>query len=152
MRFLTGAITFLAATVAISAGSAAAKPRQTAGEATTQLLDAFNALDPARFDPFFAPDATMFFPDGPFPQQRIEGREAVTAAFRQFFTALKQRGATQLRIQPLDLKVQDYGKFAIVTFHLKGNGNVGRRSLTMRREREGWRILHFHASALEEKK
>lgn len=120
-------------------------------QGATAFMEAFNGLDQSKFDAFFAPDATMFFPDGPFPQARVEGKEAVTAAFRQAFEMARKNGATRLNITPLDMQVQDYGDLAIATFHLKGNGNIGRRSIIMRREQAGWQIVHFHASALKEK-
>ena len=120
--------------------------------AAADFLAAFNALDASRFDASFAEDVTMFFPDGPFPQGRVEGKQAVTAAFHSFFAMAKERGATRLNIQPLDMKVQNYGAFAVASFHLRGNGNIGRRSLVLRREGSEWRIVHFHASSLEERR
>ena len=127
-------------------------PPGTAEQAATAFLDAFNSLDTARFDAFFAEDATMFFPNGPFPKARVEGRQAVTAAFGRLFAMAKERGTTRLNIKPVDLKVQDYGNFAIATFHLKGSGNIGRRSILLRQDKMSWRIVHFHASSLEEDK
>jgi len=117
--------------------------------AASAFLEAFNALNSARFDSFFAEDATMFFPDGPFPRERVEGKAAVTAAFRAFFEAARARGATRLNIRPQEMSVQDYGRFAVVSFHLRGGANLGRRSLVLRRDGRDWRIVHFHASALE---
>jgi ketosteroid isomerase-like protein len=121
-----------------------------AQQAAEAFLEAFNALDAARFDRFFAEDATMFFPGGPFPRARVAGKAAVTAAFHRLFEAARSRGATRLGISPLDLQVQDYGSFAIASFHLRGNGNLGRRSIVLRRQGADWQIVHFHASALEE--
>ena len=154
MRFLalvgiaTGSLTASACVTASDATPAAVgqSPRQVADS----FLESFNALDSASFDRFFADDVTMFFPGGPFPTARVEGQAAVTAAFRSFFDMARERGATRLGIRPLDLQVQDYGEFAIVSFHLRGNGNVGRRSLVLRRDAGEWRIVHFHASSLEE--
>jgi ketosteroid isomerase-like protein len=143
-------ITLLAAGCATATPQASAAARTSPQQAVTAFLEAFNSLDPVRFDASFAEDASMFFPAGPFPKARVEGKQAVTAAFHNFFDMAKQRGATRLGIQPLDLRVQEYGDFAVATFHLRGNGNVGRRSILMRRDRAGWRIVHFHASALEE--
>lgn len=125
-------------------------PTQSAEQATRAFLDAFNSLDPARFDPFFAEDVTMFFPGGPFPKDRVRGKAAVTAAFGRFFGMAKERGATRLGIEPLDLVVQNHDRFAIATFHLRGgNGNIGRRSILLGLQEGHWRIVHFHASALE---
>ena len=124
----------------------------TAEQAANAFMDAFNSLDSERFDSFFAEDVTMFFPKGPFPKARVEGRQAVTAAFGRLFAMAKERGTTRLSIKPVDMKVQDYGNFAVATFHLKGNGNIGRRSILLRQDKKSWRIVHFHASSLEEDK
>lgn len=134
------------------AAPARALPGESAEQAAYAFMEAFASLDSVRFNAFFAEDVTMFFPSGPFPKSRVEGKEAVIKAFGLFFGMAKERGATRLTMQPLDMKVQDYGGFAIATFHLRGNGNVGRRSITFRRDAGDWRIIHFHASALEEAK
>jgi ketosteroid isomerase-like protein len=125
-------------------------PTQSAEQATRAFLEAFNSLDRARFDSFFAEDVTMFFPNGPFPKERVEGKAAVTGAFARFFGMAKERGATRLGIEPLDLAVQNHDGFAVATFHLRGgNGNIGRRSIVLASREGRWLIVHFHASALE---
>ena len=129
---------------------AAAVSERSAERTAVEFMDAFNSLDAARFDAFFADDVTMFFPSGPFPRARVVGKVAVTAAFHRVFDMARQRGTTRLSIQPLDLEVQDYGQFAVATFHLRGNGNIGRRSILLRRIAGRWLIVHFHASSLEE--
>lgn len=48
---------------------AAPVPKPTTPDATASaFVDAFRAMGEARFDRFFAPDVTTFFPDGPFPK------------------------------------------------------------------------------------
>ena len=74
--------------------------------AAASFLDAFKSMDEARFNMFFAPDVTMFFPDGPFPHGRVEGRDAVLSAFRAFFKLVKERGRMTLNIVPLEQRVQ----------------------------------------------
>jgi ketosteroid isomerase-like protein len=125
-------------------------PTQSAEQTTRAFLEAFNSLDPARFDAFFSEDVTMFFPGGPFPKERVQGKAAVTGAFARFFGMARERGATRLGIEPLDLAVQNHDRFAVATFHLRGgNGNIGRRSILLGLQDGQWRIVHFHASALE---
>lgn len=124
---------------------AAISPAETA----TAFLDAFNALDEERFDSFFADDVTMFFPAGPFPSGRIEGKAAVTSSFHRFFAMAKKRGATRLNIRPARMSTQDYGSFVIVSFELDGDDNLGRRSLVFRRDGPSLRIVHFHASSVK---
>jgi len=122
-----------------------------ADQAVTAFLEAFDSVDTDRFNAFFADDATMFFPNGPFPQSRVEGKAAIAAAFGPLFSRARERGVTSLGLRPLDVRVQNLGDFAVASFHLRGNGNIGRRSIVLRREAAGWRIVHFHASALEER-
>ena len=130
-----------------------AQPVKAGAEAAASaFLAAFNALDKRAFDAHFADDVTMFFPDGPFPLERIEGKPAVTAAFHRFFDMAKARGATRLSILPSDLVVQTYGDTAIASFELAGDDALGRRSLVMRHGAGGWKIVHFHASRRERPK
>jgi ketosteroid isomerase-like protein len=129
---------------------AAPLPQQATPDATASaFLDAFRSMDEARFDPFFAPDVTMFFPDGPFPDGRVEGREAVLSAFHGFFKRARQQGRTTLNVVPLDQRVQLYGDVAILTFMLDSSDAVGRRSIVFRKMGSEWRISHFHASLIE---
>jgi len=129
--------------------AAAPLPPSTPDGAAIAFLDAFKSMDEARFDQFFAPDVTMFFPDGPFPETRVEGREAVLAAFHEFFALVRKRGRTALNITPLDQRVQLYGEVAIVSFGLENDESVGRRSIILRKIGNDWRIAHFHASSIE---
>jgi ketosteroid isomerase-like protein len=142
---------------ALPAGSAAAAPENRSNASATRsvskpeaavraFVSAFNALDRARFDALFAEDVTLFFPSAPFPVRRIEGRKATLLWFGRFFDSLRKRGASP-SIQPQDLKVQDYGNFAIATFHLGGGETVGRRTVVLRRQRGRWAISHLHASS-----
>lgn len=117
--------------------------------AASSFLDAFKSMDEERFDEFFAPEVTMFFPDGPFPNGRVEGRDAVLSAFHSFFQLAKERGRKALNIVPLEQRVQLYGDVAVVTFRLDGDDTIGRRSIVFRNIGGDWRIAHFHASTIE---
>lgn len=154
MRRFILAVPLAAAALAAASCTPASEPARApvsmpASQAVAAFLESFVAMDAPRFDAFFSEDATMFFPDGPFPKERVAGKSAIVAAFGNLFDMARSRGVARLSIQPMDLQVQDLGDFAIATFHLRGNGNLGRRSILMRREPAGWRIVHFHASSLE---
>ena len=123
----------------------AATPEATA----TAFLDAFRQMDEARFDRFFAPEVTMFFPDGGFPTARVEGRDAVLAVFHGLFGRARSGGRARLNITPLDERIQTFGDTAIVTFRLDGGDSVGRRTIVLRRMGDDWRIIHFHASTAD---
>ena len=79
MRKILLGLALLAATMPASAKA----PAPSSAEKTVMdFLDAFNALDAPRFDRFFAPDVTMFFPQAPiFPPGRVDGKAAVTGMF-----------------------------------------------------------------------
>jgi ketosteroid isomerase-like protein len=115
-------------------------------QAVAAFLDAFQAMDPARFDPFFAPGATVFMPDGRFPTDRLLPRAEALETFHGFFTALKAQGLTRLEIDPVDQRIDRHGDMAVVTFLLKGAGTTGRRTLILRHQEGSWRIIHLHAS------
>lgn len=147
MRKILLGLALLAATVPASA-KAPAPP--SAEKSVTEFLDAFNALDAARFDRFFAPDVTMFFPQAPiFPPGRIDGKAAVTDAFHRLFDSTRRAGQDHLNITPVNLQVQQIGNVAVASFELPGKDHLGRRSIVLRRDREGWRIVHFHASSVD---
>lgn len=118
----------------------------TPDQAVAGFLDAFRAMEPARFDSFFAPDATVFFPDGRFPTDRRLPRAEALDTFHAFFESLKAQGQTRLEIDPVDPRIDRYGDVAVVTFLLKGAEFMGRRTVVFRRGLDGWRIVHLHAS------
>ncbi|WP_430447087.1 YybH family protein [Sphingorhabdus contaminans] len=135
---------------ALSLAAAPLAPQPTAPEATAEsFLKAFKEMDEVRFDNFFAPDVTMFFPEGPFPDDRIEGRDAVLAAFHSFFKLVRERGRTSLNIAPVEQRMQVFGDVAVLTFELQGEETIGRRSIVFSRLGGDWRIVHFHASAVD---
>lgn len=119
--------------------------------AAESFLGAFNRLEWEPFHAAFSPDATVFQPFGePF---RNEGRGEVAAFFRSFFDRVRaaRDGPPYLDIVPEDLRIDPLGEAAVVTFHLSGETEVGRRTLVFGRD-EGdgsWRVAHLHASSLE---
>ena len=135
--------------LALAVAAAPVADPRTPESAASAFVEAFKAMDETRFDRFFAPDVTMFFPDGPFPKERVEGRAAVLSAFRGFFRRVKERGRKTLNITPLDQRVDRYGNIAVVSFRLDSGNAVGRRSVVMRKVGSEWRIVHFHASTID---
>lgn len=128
-------------------------PSDTSGvlAAARSFLSAFNRLDWEPFHGSFDPSATVFQPFGePF---RNDGREEVAAFFRSFFDQVRaaRDGPPYLEIEPEDLRIDPIGEAAVVTFHLPGEEQVGRRTLVFGRDVPDapWRIAHLHASTLE---
>lgn len=117
--------------------------------AAASFLDAFRSMDEAHFAAFFAPEVSMFFPDSRFPQGRVDGKDAVLAAFHSFFERVRESGTNSLTIVPVEQNIQRYGEVAIVTFRLESDDRIGRRSIAFRKIGDDWLIVHFHASAIE---
>jgi ketosteroid isomerase-like protein len=137
---------------------ARAQPNATAAQASpvqsaaTDFIAAFNTLDETRFDAFWADDATLFFPAS-VPGTggaRLDGKTAITGLFHAFFASIRRNrpGPNYLNIRPQDVHVQDYGDTAIVTFHLRDDDAIARRTLVMRRQAGRWLIAHMHASRI----
>jgi len=54
-----------------------------------------------------------------------------------------------MNLDPLDLRVEQLSEdVALVTFHLVDGGTLNRRTLVFKREPNGWKIVHIHASNL----
>ena len=147
-------------TLSALAGCAAAGPPQAATAVTTnaeqgvraaaaEFVAAFNGLDQARFDALWAEDATVFFPQPPFPIRRVEGKAEVLSWFRRFMDSQRSAGRSP-GVDPKELHIQMAGPdAAIVSFHLGSDpAAAARRTLVYRREAAGWRIVHLHGSAL----
>lgn len=105
-----------------------------------EWLDALNSLDEARVVDAFADDATAFFPTA--KNERVDGKAAIAAVFHDYFAA----NTKKTNIVAEDLRVQQRGDLAIVTFNVHNPSSVSRRTFVWRHESRGWRILHLHAS------
>jgi len=120
--------------------------------AAAEFVSAFNALDQSRFDALWADDASVFFPQPPFPIRRVDGKIEVIAWFKRFMDSQRSAGKSP-GVDPKQLHIQAAGStMAIVTFHLGDDPKaVARRTLVYRRDASGWRIVHLHGSALSAK-
>jgi ketosteroid isomerase-like protein len=118
--------------------------------AVDRFLVSFENLDWERFRSAFADDATVFFPV-PEPPRRYTGRAEVELQFRKVFAAIREasgRAAPPFHnLDPVDLRIEfPASDVAVVTFLLENEQRIARRSLVMRRDPTGWRIVHLHAS------
>ena len=103
-------------------------------------MDALNSLDEARVVAAFADDASAFFPTA--KAERVDGKAAIAAVFREYFAA----NTKKTNIVPEELRVQQRGDIAVITFNVQNPGAISRRTFVWRRYADGWRILHLHAS------
>ncbi len=122
--------------------------------AAGRFIVAFNNLDMTAFLDRFADDATIVHPpSGPprvFPK-RVQGKPEIQRTFQAVFDQIRGGRTTPpyMNLQPRDLLVQEYDGFAVLTFHLGSDTQVGRRTLVFRRIGSDWKIVHLHASTFE---
>lgn len=117
-----------------------------------RYLAAFNARDFDAFRATFADDITVFF-DRPLPPERA-GRDAVEAVFRRGFAYSHPPAGTPQPplpppLVPLDLHLQLYGDIAVISFLVRTPGELARRTVVVRRQSGGWRVVHIHASSAD---
>lgn len=117
-----------------------------------RYLAAFNARDFEAFRATFADDITVFF-DRPLPPQRA-GRDAVEAVFRRGFAYSHPPAGTPQPplpppLVPIELRLQLYGDIAVISFLIRSPGELARRTLVVRRQPGGWRVVHIHASSAD---
>jgi ketosteroid isomerase-like protein len=122
------------------------------------LVDEFvAAIDRADLDalaPLWSEDASMYFP---FANtiDLVRGREAVLARFARMFADLRARrpdGPPYIRfeVRAFELLALD-ADHALVFALLAFAGQLGRRTLVLRRSGADWRIAHVHASNFDER-
>jgi ketosteroid isomerase-like protein len=118
--------------------------------AANEFVTAFNNFNWQQFRNSFTDDATIFYPVWE-KAKRVSGRKEIEAAWTGLFPEfLDPQNKEKLSISPKHIQVQQYGKTAILSFHL-GNGEtlVARRTLVMVKQKKSWKIAHLHASILE---
>jgi hypothetical protein len=117
--------------------------------ALRRFLTAFENLEWEPFRAAFADSATVFHPAAGMPE-RVTGRAAVDSTFRAVFADVRAHaagGPPFHRLTPVDLRIQPLAPgIVLVTFELRNAERLGRRTVVFGREREGWRIVHLHAS------
>jgi ketosteroid isomerase-like protein len=115
-------------------------------QAVRAFLVPFSNGDRAGFMLYFAENATVFLPGGPFPSARVSGKANIERAFGPL--PGPQPGIQRPALEPQDLHGDQFDSTAIVTFHLVNDARRGRRTFVLRRDATGWLIVHLHASNL----
>ncbi len=113
------------------------------------FMAALNAADIDKLSPYFAPDATMFFPLAPL-SHRLENKDQIVKVFTVFFQSIRKgkSGPDYMSLVPEDLRIQVYGDAALATFHFKGPDLISRRTLVLARQGGKWLVVHMHASGI----
>jgi hypothetical protein len=150
-------VTAIALLVASSPSVRATEPasesvERTAVEAfTREFLRAFENLDMKQFIACFADDATVFFPM-PEPPERVHGKQAIQQRFEGVFASIRstaKSGPPFHRLVPEDLSIQltpGPGHTTVVSFHLRNEERIARRTLVLTKMNGQWLIIHLHAS------
>ena len=105
------------------------------------------AIDYADWDGFiglFAEDAVMFFP---FSDARAVGRDAIASVMRPIFERNRERLPGPIfGFEPVDVVVTPAGSDgAVVSWLMRREGSLQRRSAVLRRDEGTWRIVLVHA-------
>ncbi|MGB2790880.1 MAG: nuclear transport factor 2 family protein, partial [Dokdonella sp.] len=84
--------------------------------------------------------------------KRITGKAEVERVFLAFFEEVRANrpGPPYLNLLPQDLQVQTFGDTALVTFMLTKERRISRRSLLFVKEASEWKLVHMHASNLDQ--
>jgi uncharacterized protein (TIGR02246 family) len=116
---------------------------------TREFLRAFENLDMKQFIACFADDATVFFPM-PEPPERVHGKQAIQQRFERVFASIRstaESGPPFHHLAPEDLSIQLMaGGAAVVSFHLRNEERIARRTFVLTKMNGQWLILHLHAS------
>ena len=151
MRRYAGGLAVVAVLIAPIAGSAQQSDPE---RVVREFLVPFANRDFDRFIPYFAEDATMFFPPAnAAPTSLVRGRANIEKAFKTLYSAYpRPAGAAPNAITPRDLLVQESGDHAVVTFALGNDAAPGRRTIVLRRIANQWQIVHLHGSSAGQSK
>ena len=113
-------------------------------------MTAFGNLDWPAFRAAGSDSPTVFFPISDIPE-RISGRVEVERRFLALFEEARARmpGPPYMVFKPEQLHVQSFGDSALVTFMLRKDARLSRRTLLFVREGAEWKLAHLHASDME---
>ena len=119
--------------------------------AADRFLVAFDNLDWDAFKSSWSTSPSVFFPFSDTPK-RITGKAEVERVFLAFFDQVRANtpGPPYLNLRPQELQVQTFGDSALVTFMLIKDHRISRRSLLFVREATEWKLVHLHASNIDQ--
>jgi ketosteroid isomerase-like protein len=121
--------------------------------AVTTFVTAFNNFDWPTFRSSFTDDATVFHPTWS-QARRLEGRAEIESVWLAVFPEFTDpNNKEKLQIDPRNVHLQIYENTAIITFHLgDGVNSLSRRTLVMVKKESAWKIIHLHASRVNDGK
>jgi ketosteroid isomerase-like protein len=155
--------TILGAAMLSTAGSSQilANPTDGPEKALRDFLHAFENCDLAAMESAFAPDATNFDRTLMSPEindsidlreyRRMPGMPPGMRKIAEELPRGKKRPPYQ-SLKPQDLLIQRSTDIAVCTFHLEHPHALGRRTVVLQRQSAAWKIIHIHASNVEDVK
>ena len=148
-HWLVGVLVVAVALSVLGVAHAQLNPQKDIERVIRDFLIAFGNRDYAVFVPYFAEDATVFFPPSTAaPLGRVRGRSEIERTFRTIFDAYPPRSnRPPTPIAPQDLLIQELDGYAIVTFQLGSETARQRRTFVLKRVGDEWKIVHLHGSA-----
>jgi ketosteroid isomerase-like protein len=119
-------------------------------DALSAFVAAFDNLDWQAFRTCFSTTASIFHPATP-NARLVDSPDQFEKAWIGVFERIKKSSGRSsppyMSLRPIDLRVEKLSEdVVLVTFHLFDGGTVGRRTLVFKREPDGWKIVHIHAS------
>ena len=120
-------------------------PSPSAADAVHSFVAALARFDLDALVASFDENATVFMPLPSMPD-RLEGREAIRAAFASMFDQARASGTTSITLNVQKLRVDELGDVAVATFDVGAGAAISRRTVVLRRVVGGWRVVHLHAS------
>ena len=144
-----GVLVVAVALSALGVAHAQLSPQKDIERVIRDFLIAFGNRDYAVFVPYFAEDATVFFPPSTAaPLGRVQGRSEIERTFKTIFDAYPSRSnRPPTPIAPQDLLIQELDGHAVVTFQLGSETARQRRTFVLKRFGDEWKIVHLHGSA-----
>ncbi|MBY0566552.1 MAG: nuclear transport factor 2 family protein [Hyphomonadaceae bacterium] len=145
----------LAPAVLTACASQTGAEPQSAESVLISFLRAFEDCDLPRMEAAFAEDATYFDRALATETQDLSsyrrGR-GMPAGMRRLAQQLPttRPGPPYHRLTPEDLLIQEVGDVAVCSFHLPSQSALGRRTIILRRRAGRWKIMHIHASNIEQ--
>ena len=127
--------------------------------ALQSFLRAFENCDLPAMERLFAPDCVSFDQvvagSGGQPVSDLTPYRRCTGmppAMRRLALELPTRtpGPPYHSLVPRDLMIQVFGDAAVTTFHIERQGILRRRTVVFVKKDEGWKIVHLHASSVQE--
>jgi ketosteroid isomerase-like protein len=119
-----------------------------------EFVSAFDSLDWPRFRACFRDNATVFHPAPP-NQHRTEPGDLDQSWIGVFDRIRKSSGRNSppyMQLHPTDVRIDHLSPdVALVTFHLEDGEILGRRTVVLQRISGAWKIVHSHASNIENK-